>query len=135
MTRLRRTTLLLVLLASVTACRAGDAVNASADSGPSGATVTTASQRMLTRVESRNVCMVNDQDMGKPQIPVSLDGKTYFGCCAMCKEKLEKNPAVRTAPDPVTGKLVDKAQAVIARNDEGRVFYFESEDSLLRFAQ
>lgn len=35
------------------------------------------------------------QFMGREQIPVSVGGKTYFGCCAMCKEKLEKNEAVR----------------------------------------
>jgi hypothetical protein len=28
--------------------------------------------------------------MGTPQIPVSVEGCTYFGCCDMCKGKLER---------------------------------------------
>ncbi|AKU93636.1 hypothetical protein AKJ09_00300 [Labilithrix luteola] len=77
--------------------------------------------------------MVNNQFMGKTQIPVAVGGKTYFGCCAMCKEKLEKNESARTGTDPVTGKPVDKAAAVIARDDSGKVFYFESEATMQRY--
>ena len=33
--------------------------------------------------------MVNDQFMGRAQIAVVVEGKTYFGCCPACKEKLE----------------------------------------------
>jgi len=78
--------------------------------------------------------MVNDQYMGKPQIPVSVQGKTYFGCCAMCKEKLETNSAARTGRDPVSGKPVDKAEAVLARDAQGKMFYFESEETFARYA-
>jgi YHS domain-containing protein len=87
----------------------------------------------LVRVEPSNVCMVNNQDMGKPQIPVIVDGKTYFGCCAMCKGRLEKDAAARTAVDPVTSKPVDKATAVIARNESGDIMYFASEETLRRY--
>ena len=88
----------------------------------------------LVRVEPSNVCMVNNQDMGKPQIPVVVEGKTYFGCCAMCKGRLEKDAAARTAIDPVTSKPVDKATAIIARNESGNILYFGSEETLRRYS-
>ena len=35
----------------------------------------------LTEVtDPSQVCMVNDQFMGRAQIPVSVGGKTYYGC-------------------------------------------------------
>lgn len=86
----------------------------------------------LKRVESKTVCMVNEQAMGKDQIPVVVDGKTYYGCCEMCKEALAKNADKRVAVDPVTGKQIDKAKAVIAAQEDGRVFYFESEETLAK---
>lgn len=88
----------------------------------------------MSRVsDASQVCMVNDQFMGKPQIPVQVEGRTYFGCCAMCKEKLEKQPAARTAQDPVTGEPVDKSKAVIVKDGDGKVLYFASEETLRRF--
>ncbi len=86
----------------------------------------------LTKVEAKKVCMVNEQDMKKDQIPVEVDGKTYYGCCEMCKKALADNPEKRVATDPVTGKTVDKATAVIGAQDDGRVWYFESEESLAK---
>lgn len=77
--------------------------------------------------------MVNDRYMGSDQIPVSVDGKTYYGCCAGCKDKLQNQAAARTALDPVTRKPVDKASAVIARTKTGKVMYFESLETLSRF--
>lgn len=71
--------------------------------------------------------------MGKPQIPVEVDGRTYFGCCPMCKERLNKEPAVRTARDPVTGQEVDKATAVIMRDATGKILYFASETTLRQY--
>jgi YHS domain-containing protein len=89
----------------------------------------------LTRVTDPSlVCMVNDQFMGKPQIPVAVGGKTYFGCCAMCKDKLEQQLTARTSTDPVTGEPVDKATAVIAQNAEGSVLYFASETNFKTYA-
>jgi len=90
--------------------------------------------RELTLVaDSSQVCMVNNQFMGREQIPVEVDGKTYFGCCEMCKGRLARDPAARSAKDPLSGKLVDKASAVIAKRPSGEVLYFESTDSLERF--
>src|SRR5688572_6851843 len=84
----------------------------------------------LTKVDPKTVCMVNEMAMGKEQIPVEVEGKTYYGCCEMCKTALANDAAKRTAKDPVSGKAVDKAKAVIAKNEEGRVFYFESDANL-----
>lgn len=118
------------LLALAAGCTQPKASTTTEEAPPPAAAAAAA----LTRVENvAQVCMVNDQFMGKEQIPVTVGGKTYFGCCAMCKEKLEKSNTARTATDPVTGKPVDKAVAVIARDDSGKVFYFESEDTMRRF--
>ena len=48
----------------------------------------------------------------------------------MCKTALAKDAAKRVAVDPVSGKEVDKAKAVIGAQEDGRVFYFESEENL-----
>ena len=80
------------------------------------------------------VCMVNDQYMASAQIPVAVGERTYYGCCEMCKARLTNDPTVRAARDPVTGATVDKAIAVIARDAKGKVFYFENEANLRRFA-
>jgi YHS domain-containing protein len=88
----------------------------------------------LTVVRDRNhVCMVNDQYMGREQIPVTVSDKTYYGCCPMCKGRLERDAAARQATDPVTGNSVDKASAVIARAPSGNVLYFESERTLAQY--
>jgi YHS domain-containing protein len=79
------------------------------------------------------VCMMNDRVMGQPQIPVVVEGKTYYGCCAMCKERLTNDAAARKAVDPVTGRAVDKAKAVIAQRPDGSVLYFESKATLRRY--
>lgn len=100
----------------------------------SNAKAPTSGAAALVRVANpAEVCMVNDQYMGQPQIPVQVADKTYYGCCAMCKEKLEKQEAARTAIDPVTGKRVDKSVAVIGKNEKGKVFYFESEATLAQY--
>lgn len=78
--------------------------------------------------------MVNDQFMGKDQIPVMFEGKTYYGCCEGCKAKLQTLASARTAIDPVSGHPVDKATAVLARDPNGKVLYFESDESLQHFA-
>lgn len=92
-----------------------------------------AAKPALTKVETKKVCMVNNQVFDKDQIPVAVEGKTYYGCCEMCKERLAKDAESRTATDPVTGKKVDKATAVIAALPDGKVLYFESEKTLEQY--
>ncbi len=87
----------------------------------------------LSRVETKMVCMINEHAMGKEQIPIEIEGRTYYGCCDMCKKALAADATKRVATDPVSGKQVDKATAVIAAQQDGRVFYFESEASLAKY--
>ena len=89
----------------------------------------------LAHVEAKRVCMVNDTVFPKDQIPVQVDGKTYFGCCEMCKGRLTSDEGIRYAKDPVSGKTVDKATAVIGATPDGKVLYFESEKTFKAFGQ
>ena len=84
-------------------------------------------------VASNMVCMINNRSMANEQIPVEIDGKTYYGCCPMCKERLEKDEASRYAVDPVSGKKVDKAKAVIGALPGAAVLYFENEENLRKY--
>jgi YHS domain-containing protein len=89
----------------------------------------------LTRIDDPStVCMVNDHFMGSPQIPVPVGDKTYYGCCEMCEGKLQADPSVRLGIDPVSKRPVDKALAVLAMDGTGKIFYFESEESLRAYS-
>ncbi len=72
------------------------------------------------------VCMVNDTVMDRKQIPVKVDGRTYYGCCNGCVAAIKNDPSVRFAKDPVTGRKVDKSKAVIISGPRGTALYFES---------
>lgn len=85
-------------------------------------------------VEAKMVCMVNNKAFDKEQMAIQVDGKTYYGCCPMCKGMLEKDAAQRTALDPVSGKTVDKAVAVIGSDSDGNTYYFENQDNFKKFA-
>jgi YHS domain-containing protein len=102
-------------------------------SAPADRAPENAKSAQLERVDPTLVCMVNNQYMGKPQIPVAVDGKTYFGCCEMCKSKLEHDRDSRFATDPTSGASVDKAKAVIGKTSDGTVLYFENEANLKRY--
>ena len=86
-------------------------------------------------VDAEFVCMVNDAVYDKKQVHVQVEGKDYYGCCEMCKERLAKDAALRVAIDPVSGKEVDKATAVIGADSYKRVFYFESQKNFEKFKQ
>lgn len=79
-------------------------------------------------VKSSLVCYVNNKYMGKEQLPIEYDNKTYYGCCEGCVLNLKNNEEVRYAKDPLTGEMVDKALAIIslrsANTDD--VYYFAS---------
>jgi YHS domain-containing protein len=96
--------------------------------------ISPAATATLTEViDPSQVCMVNNQYMGRPQIPTTVEGKTYYGCCPMCKGRLEKEASARTAKDPVSGRDVDKAVAVIGKQENGDVLYFESRQTLAAY--
>ena len=84
----------------------------------------------LEVVEAEFVCMVNDARYDKVQVRVDVDGQTYYGCCEMCKARLTENEHMRVGVDPISGKKVDKAIAIIAADSYNRVFYFENEENL-----
>ncbi|MDX5340336.1 MAG: hypothetical protein LPK25_15015 [Cyclobacteriaceae bacterium] len=106
--------------------------------GPAEAAQNSAKQHYQVgdQVPNELVCMVNDAYMGKPQIAVPVNGKTYYGCCQMCVKKLNEQESSRMAIDPASGKKVDKVDAYIVLLDEqGTVGYFESEDSYTAFGK
>ena len=77
--------------------------------------------------------MTNDRVYKSAQIPVEINGKTYYGCCMECVEALKKYPEKYCyAIDPVSGERVDKAQAVIY-NYNGKALYFENRENLAKF--
>jgi YHS domain-containing protein len=84
-------------------------------------------------VPTETVCMVTEAHFAKPQIPVKVKGKTYYGCCDGCKKTLTENAAARTAVDPVSKKSVDKATATIAANSSGKVLYFENKQNFDKY--
>ncbi len=87
----------------------------------------------LKRVDAKYVCFVTKHSFSKEQLPVEVDGKTYYGCCDMCKTKLKEDPAQRCDIDPVSGKKVDKATAVIAADSKGNVYFFENEENMKKY--
>jgi len=86
------------------------------------------------RVDNEKVCMVNDKVFSDPQIPVIIGEQTYYGCCSMCKSRLERDVTIRTAIDPISGNQVDKSTAVIGAGTDGKVQYFENEENLNTYA-
>ena len=60
-------------------------------------------------------------------------GKIYYGCCEMCKDRLANDAKLRAAVDPYSRKEVNKADAVLAQDSNGSVFYFENDTNLDAF--
>jgi YHS domain-containing protein len=88
-----------------------------------------------TRVPAERVCMVQDRVFSTAQIAIELQGRTYYGCCAMCEGQLRRDASLRRAKDPISGRTVDKASAVIAQTPDGSVLYFESEETFRQFTE
>jgi YHS domain-containing protein len=97
-------------------------------------TTVTAWAEQLRKVEANKVCMVNNVYMERPQIPVKVDKQTYYGCCDMCAGTLNRDRSARFSTDPVSGKEVDKAKAVIGAKPNNEVLYFENENNFKAFA-
>ena len=85
---------------------------------------TVASQTTYEIVPNDKVCMVNDRFMGVEQIPIDVEGTTYYGCCQGCVDKLQKNiDNVRFGSNPINDVKVDKANAVIVQDkSKGSVY-------------
>ncbi|GFD80140.1 hypothetical protein KUL118_30020 [Tenacibaculum sp. KUL118] len=93
------------------------------------------SQTTYEIVPNDKVCMVNDRYMGVEQIPIDVEGITYYGCCQGCVEKLQKNiDNVRFGSNPIDDTKIDKANAVIVQDkSKGNVFYFASKEDAQNF--
>lgn len=94
-----------------------------------------ASDPVGAQLKTSHVCMMNNKYLGTEQIPVPVNGKTYYGCCAGCAASLQGNPKVREAADPYSGELVDKADAFIALKSDAtkEVQYFKSEENFKKY--
>lgn len=88
----------------------------------------------LKPTEAQYVCMMNNRVFDKPQIATVVEGKTYYGCCPMCADKLKNDVSLRTATDPISSKSVDKASAVIGADTHGMTYYFENKENFDKFA-
>jgi YHS domain-containing protein len=123
----------LVLLFAAASCgRARAPAEPHADAGLAAAPA--ALSRELTRVtDARLTCMAIDRAFDEPQRAVVAEGRTYYACCDDCRERLEGDSALRSAVDPVSKRAVDKASAVLARDAEGTLHYFESEATLAAY--
>lgn len=86
-------------------------------------------------VPNQEVCMVTEAHFARPQIPVPVNGKTYYGCCENCKKTLGESAEARTAKDALTGKSIDKATATIAANTAGHVLYFANKKNFEKFVK
>lgn len=101
---------------------------------PSASLGTLTSYQIGDRVPHDLVCMVNNAYMGKKQFEVPFEGKTYYGCCNMCVERIPQDKAARTAVDPFTSKEIDKSEAyIVLVSGEGHVAYFENEENYKQF--
>lgn len=108
------------------------AVVAAAHSGEEPAGTDTRQEAALVELElvkTSEVCMVNDRFFAQEQIPVAVEGRTYYGCCEGCKTRLAEDESIRYGMDPVSGKRVDKATAVIGAWPDGSVLYFASQET------
>jgi YHS domain-containing protein len=132
------------LFGSVVACQAqGTRVSGPVHAAPTTAATTQAApvegagaSDALALVTDRSlVCMVNNQFMGRPQIPVTVDSRVYYGCCEMCKGRLTNDAGARSATDPISGRAIDKAVAVIGRTETGSTLYFENQANFAAYAK
>ena len=77
------------------------------------------------------ICMRADEIVKQQNLAVEIEGKTYYALprCSL----LMHRPGFRLAVDPISGRKVDKAGAVIGATAEGHVFYFENERNFKDF--
>ncbi len=86
------------------------------------------------KVPNKQVCMVNDAYMARDQIPVPVNGKTYYGCCQMCVKALNEKETARTAIDLHSGEKVNKTEAyIVLLDNEGAVGYFKNKDNAVLY--
>lgn len=86
-------------------------------------------------VNPKMVCMVKNMYMGIDQVPVSVEGKTYYACCDQCIRDLNNDKTVHYAIDPYSKIAIDKAFAFITMNPKrrGSILYFKSEENAKKY--
>ena len=101
----------------------------SADKGDTGMHMKSApaASGPVTPVSKRMICMITNKAYSKPQLPVTVKGRTYYGCCDMCRHTLKTDASSRYAIDPISGKKVDKSKAVVGKDAKGSVVYFQNQ--------
>jgi len=87
----------------------------------------------LRKVDNKAVNMVTNRIWGGEQKLVSLDGKGYYVPNDEYGFAFDRNPSLRFATDPLTGKRIDKSVALAYADYEGNVLYFESSESYRDF--
>ncbi len=142
MNHVTKTSLIIGIAVFLTACGSTAEQQAATITPPASAAAPALSQPGTVNytkgdaVPANLVCMVNDAFMNKAQIAVPFNGKTYYGCCEMCKNRIPQDAAVRKATDPTTGNIVDKASAyIVITGNNGEVSYFESADTYKKSRQ
>jgi hypothetical protein len=92
----------------------------------------------LKIVDKEKVCMVTDKYVGVPQIPVILGfedfgKKIYYASSDYGAYKLKHDYFIRHTYDPFTRISVSKADAIVAVDGDGKVYYFHSFDTFSLF--
>lgn len=87
----------------------------------------------LSRVDMSKVNMVTNRVADKALSAVTVDGSTYYVPNKDYEAAFNMNLSLRFAVDPITSKRIDKSEALVLADSEGRVFYFESEKTYRDF--
>jgi YHS domain-containing protein len=88
-------------------------------------------------IEHKVVCMASNVYMGKEQLEVIINGKTYYSCSPHCTNQLQSQNNVRLATDPLSKKTIDKADAFISMSPDsvGAILYFESNENMKHYSK
>lgn len=126
--------ILLLAIIAVAACQSSTEQKQVSAEEPMAAVAGVPSYQIGDQVPHDLVCMVNNAYMGKKQFEVPFEGKTYYGCCNMCVERIPVDKDARTAVDPYSSKEVDKSEAfIVLMSAQGHVAYFENEQNYKQF--
>ena len=126
--------ILLLAIITVAACQSSTEQKQVSTEEPTTAVAGLPSYQIGDEVPHDLVCMVNNAYMGKKQFEVPFEGKTYYGCCNMCVERIPVDKDARTAVDPYSSKEVDKSEAfIVLVSAQGHVAYFENEQNYKQF--
>ena len=87
-------------------------------------------------IEDRSkVCMIQDAVQARKGLEYAYQGKKYYLCCGGCLAGFSADPERHShARDPVSGDLVDKAEAPVYAL-RGRAYFFASPANLDAFAR